>query len=133
MRPDKTKRREFLKITLPIVNQMAYVLHIKRSSPISVDEWLAAVESIDDLRIDGSDSVATNPLTGKVVRISGSPGTAAWWFSEPKEWIKVFWLRRGEISFKANGWDNTIIREIALALAGNLKAEIVGDEGETYT
>ena len=113
---------------------MAYELHIERSHPIKVDEWLAAVETIDGVKIDGSDSVVTNPHTGKEVRIPGSPETAALWFSEFGEWIKVFYFRRGRIIFNANNWDNpkSPVREKAFELARKLNAEIIGDNGEKY-
>jgi hypothetical protein len=114
---------------------MVYELHIKRTSPITSDEWLSAVETIDDLKIDETDWVTTNPLTGKQIRIPGAPGTAALWFSEIGEWIKTFEFRRGRISFNAKAWDNPQmpVRAKSFEIARKLNAEIVGDEGEIYT
>ena len=113
---------------------MAYSLHIKRNPPITIDEWLSAVEATDCARIDGSDSVTNNPTTGKEIRIPGSPEAVALWFSELEKWIKVFWFRNGRISFNANDWDNPAspVRTTAFALARQLNAEIIGDEGEVY-
>ena len=113
---------------------MAYELHIERNSSITIKEWLKAVETTEGVRLDASDFVTINPLSGKEIRIPGSPETAALWFSEFEEWIKVFRFRNGRISFKANDWGNqkSPLRDKAFELAQKLNAEIIGDEGEKY-
>ncbi len=113
---------------------MAHELHIKRTSPISIDEWLSAVNTTENLKIDVSDFIATNPITGAEIRIPGSSETAAVWFQESKEWIKVFRFWRGKVTFKADDWgnENSPVRIVAFTLAQKLDAEIVGDEGEKY-
>ncbi|CAN5588105.1 hypothetical protein BH10ACI1_BH10ACI1_08890 [soil metagenome] len=113
---------------------MAYELHIKRESPITIDEWVSVVKSTNGLKIDESDSVAINPITNEEIRIPGSPETVALWFSDLEEWIKVFRFRRGQISFKATDWENenSPVRLASFALAEKLNAEIFGDEGEKY-
>jgi len=113
---------------------MAYELHIERNPPITADEWLNVTETTDGVKIDESYDVAINPITGKEIRILSLPETAAVWFSDSEEWIKVFRFRRGRISFKAHVWDNPKlpVRETAFALARKLNAEIIGDEGEKY-
>lgn len=114
---------------------MAYELHIKRSSSITVEEWLKAVETTDGVKIDESDSVATNPITGEKICVPSLPHTVALWLPEQEEWFKVFWFRQGRISFKADDWDNTSspVRDTAVKLAQKLNAEIIGDNGEKYS
>lgn len=113
---------------------MAYDLHIERHSPISIDEWLAAVEATENVKIDGSDFIATNATTDAVIQIPNSPETAAVWFPESEEWIKVFGFKHGKVTFNARSWDseNSPIRNAAFALADKLNAEIFGDDGEKY-
>ncbi len=113
---------------------MVYELHIERNPQITADEWLNVVETTDDVKIDASDDVAITPLTGKEIRIPGSPETAAVWFSDSEEWFKIFRFRRGRILFNAKAWDNPNlpVREKAFELARKLNAEIIGDEGEKY-
>jgi hypothetical protein len=115
---------------------MAYSLYIKRDSPITVDEWLSAVDTIENLRIDESDTVGVNPKTGAEIRIPGrTKKEVALWFPESEEWIKVFFFWRGKILLKPNDWDNpkSPVRNKAFELARKLNAEIVGDNGEIYT
>ncbi len=114
---------------------MAYSLYIERNSPITVDEWLSAVETIDDLRIDESDTVGINPATGAEIRIPGrTKKEVAIWFPKSKEWIKVFFFWEGRILLKPNDWDNpkSPLRVKAFELARKLNAEIIGDNGEKY-
>lgn len=114
---------------------MAYSLYIERKSPISPEEWLNAVAENDGLKIDESDSVAINPLTGDEIRVPGLPATAALWFSDTGEWKKIFQFRRGKVSFSAADWDDprSPLQKTAFELARKLNARIVGDEGEIYT
>ena len=113
---------------------MAYSLQIERLEPIKIDELLAVIETSDDLRIEQTDAVSINPVTGAEIRIPGTKADIALWFSEIKEWIKVFSFQRNRIVFKANDWDNpkSPVRDKAYELARKLNAEIVGEDGEKY-
>lgn len=113
---------------------MAYSLQIERSDFISKDEWIAAVETIDNLKLDVSDAVATNPATGEEIRIPGAVTDAALWFPDLAEWVKVFYFRRGKIVFKGNDWNDLAspVRDTAIKLAQKLNAEIISDNGEKY-
>jgi hypothetical protein len=67
---------------------MANSLQIERNPPIAADEWISAVNTIDDSRIDEGDTVRINPATGSEIRIPGRKD-AALWFSESKSFISV--------------------------------------------
>ncbi|MGF1733682.1 hypothetical protein [Photobacterium kasasachensis] len=46
---------------------MAYSLHIERKEGIALDEWLAAVESIDGIRIDIGTVECSNSNTNESI------------------------------------------------------------------
>lgn len=111
---------------------MSYSLHIKRDIPIPLETWLSAAQANANIRLDESDSSATNPSTGEKIVIPGRPGEAA--LCLHGEWVKVFRWRQGKISFKApvsTSRRDPVMAE-AFALAAALSAEIRGDEGEVY-
>lgn len=121
---------------------MGYSLHFQRGEEFnpdefSLDDWKAAVESTDNVRFDSSDYVGRNPKTGEEIRVKGDPHTAAVYFPDDDEWIKVFSFYDGMISFKAgfSNWDdadNASFRQTALELASKLGATIRGESEEIY-
>lgn len=123
----------------PDLNPMPYEIHIERPSnedavrPISLDEWTSAVQKTDGVRLDGNVVSATNPHTGEVITMGGFPGAAE--VNTDGTWILVFRWSGGRVSF--NGLPSFSeatdpVRLVALQLAKELDATVVGDEGESY-
>ncbi len=123
---------------------MAYELHIERENqPIGLDEWKGAVAATDGARVNSEDAVATNPTTGKTIRIGGNEGDVEichksggfLGIGAKESWVKVIRFRDGRASFKATAdieLPNNPIRKVVASLAEALSARIVGDEGEEY-
>ena len=110
--------------------------------PVSRDatpeEWTAAIEATEGVRLDSSDLEAQNPATGEVMRIGGADGDVALFDPESEEWYKkVFSFYKGHSSFDApRDWDtnqNSPLRRAACAIASQLGAKLVGEEGEEYS
>ncbi len=131
---------------------MAYELHIKPhghdygdpSTHISAEDFRAAVAMLPDCRCrDRAETVGRNPATGEEIRIATRgvvaevrfPGRKGWFRATPAEWIEVFHLGGGAISFKA-AFDPDDpadpVRRNAARLARRLQCTIEGDDGETY-
>lgn len=114
---------------------MAYELHIqRRSHELTIAEWQTAVIQLDGVRLVSNDSSATNPSTGEVISMANHAG-AAEILLESGEWVTFFLFVRGQISFRATatiGVASDPAHIVAAKLAIALRAEIVGDEGETY-
>ena len=131
---------------------MAYELHIRpkafdyddSSTHISLQHFQDAVEQLDDCRLHPKyEIVSVNAATGEEIRIGPRrpaaevlfPGRKRWLWSSSPEWIPVFFLSGGSISFKAafdpDDRDHPV-RKIATQLANQLNCIIVGDDGETY-
>ncbi len=54
---------------------MACALHIERQlDAITLEEWIAAVEKIKDLRLAEGDSRITNSKTGEVISVPSNAG-----------------------------------------------------------
>ncbi|MEO1201446.1 MAG: hypothetical protein AAFX10_01980 [Pseudomonadota bacterium] len=123
---------------------MAYGLHIERQSGgVPLEEWLSALESVDDVRQRFTDTVAINPETGEEIRIARNDGDAEVLFREGgflglgrrEEWHLVFSFFNERVSFKAAQdieSPRNPVRRVAAQLAAALNATVVGDEGETY-
>lgn len=124
---------------------MAYELHIERAGKdISQEEWESAVRYTEGMRFSSGDAVAVNPTTGEEIRILAGPNEDAdvlfetrgfLGFGRKKEWIRVFRLSNGRISFKGTPSVESPkdpVHRAAVLLASALGASIVGDEGETY-
>lgn len=120
---------------------MAYEIHLKRvndsgelsdGEPITLSEWKAAVENLENVRLSSEDIVMTNPSTGDVIRIPNSDGDAEVFFPEESKWKRVYRWREGRITFRGlpdfNNPDDTV-RQTTRLLAAILNARIIGDGG----
>ena len=121
---------------------MAYAIHIKRrapdaqSLPLELSEWRAAVARTDGVRMAEGDHRITNPKTGEIIQLRNNGGDAEVFFAGDASWRRVFrWSPPDRISFVAPRDFETptsAIRRLALQLARDLDAVLVGDEGEIY-
>ncbi|MFC4728022.1 hypothetical protein [Coralloluteibacterium thermophilus] len=124
---------------------MAYSLHIERtSSNISLEDWLTAASTIGALRLRTTAYATVNPSTGEIIEIDRSPGDLeialpqsflSRALGKERQWEPAFFFSQGRASFRSP--DNSYsahdpIRKAAAALAKELGAAIVGDEGEEY-
>ncbi|MCG8613289.1 MAG: hypothetical protein MI864_22490 [Pseudomonadales bacterium] len=113
---------------------MSYDLHITRDDEIPLDEWIAAVDSTEGVRINNEDIVMTNPQSGQEIRLVCAPGAAEVYFREQSCWHRVFSFS-GNASFRApSDWEDpsSPIRQVTFKLARLLGASVTGDEGEIY-
>jgi hypothetical protein len=120
---------------------MAYAIHIERRAHdaehmlLELSEWRAAVERTDGVRMAEGDFLITNPKTGEVIRLRNEGGDAEV-LTGDGSWRRAFrWSPSGRISFAAPRDFETptsAIRRLALKLARELDAVLVGDEGEIY-
>jgi hypothetical protein len=121
---------------------MGYAIHITRRNlsgetlPIALSEWRAVVQRTTGVRMANGDFQAKNPKTAEVVRIRNVGGDAEVFFPADSMWRRVFhWSPSGHISFRAPSdfeQSTSIIRRLAAALARDLNASLIGDEGEIY-
>lgn len=122
---------------------MSYQLHIRLDNePISESAWQRAVEAVDGVRMASAGPMTIrHPVTGDEISVSGTPTSAELFFPAGYEgphgqWVPVFhYSPRGSITVNA-AFDfedpDDPVRKAMKALAGELGAVIVGDEGETY-
>ena len=115
---------------------MGYSLHIERSegeSPITLDEWRAAVQRNTQFRLAFGDAEFENPKTHEKIRIPNSGGDVEI-LVQPDRWIRAFsWSASGSISFRADFLSaHPAVVKTVFALAEELNAIIVGDDGEMY-
>jgi hypothetical protein len=122
---------------------MGYAIHITRRDssdsqtlPIALSEWRAVVEQTTGVRLANSDFQAMNPTTAEVIEIQNAGGDAEVFFPADSMWRRVFhWSPSGGVSFRAPSdfeQPTSIIRPLAAALARDLNASLIGDEGEIY-
>jgi hypothetical protein len=121
---------------------MAYAIHIERRAPdaqrlpVVLSEWRAAVERTDGVRMAEGDHRITNPKTGEIIKLRNDGGDAEVFFTVEASWRRVFyWSPPGRISFRAPRdflEPTSVIRRLALKLARDLDAVLVGDEREMY-
>ena len=112
---------------------MGYELHIERDGPIAVEEWTNAVAQVDKVTLRSDDSVAIDPQTGEEIRIPANDGDAV--VTIPNGSLGLRWSSSGRASFRAtDDWDDATssLRTTIFALAQQLDARVVGDEGEEY-
>ena len=91
-----------------------------------MQEWTAFVQSDAQMRLQGF-AEAVNPKTGDRIRVN-SPGIAVW-SGHPRYPVVFFDLRQGDISVKQP--DEFVFAKMA-AIAQQLSARVMGDEGELY-
>ena len=117
---------------------MGYNLGISRdeSNPISLEEWIKAVQRIDGLRIATGNWTVRNPRTGAEVMILDTGGDVEIFFETEKQWVRVFrWCEDGAsfTSRNVNMKDPADpVRNAAMKLAAVLSARVTDDEGEVY-
>jgi hypothetical protein len=116
---------------------MGYEIHIRRDdeSEIGLDEWRAAVAAIDGMRLASGDAFARNPRTNAKIRIPTQGGDVEVFFPECDAWVRCLSWSHGRISFRppvdfAN--PTCWFRWALAALATQLGARLVGDDGEVY-
>lgn len=123
---------------------MGYSLYIERSnSPIPTEEWKAAVESTEGLRLASKEAeTATNPKTGETISIKMEPCDVELYLPDADQWVMaIMWAgNRGSGSFNSRGVsaatdygdiDDPGWKSIS-SLARTLGALIRGEEGEIY-
>lgn len=123
---------------------MSYSLHIeKQGSEIELQEWISAIESISNARLQSENLSADNPKTGEKVLLCKGQGNvevkftkkSLFGFSEKSSWEPCFRFSNGRASFNASeGIESSTnpVHQVAVAAAKALSAQIVGDEGEVY-
>ena len=119
---------------------MGYDLHLKRleqseAEPLSLEEWLAALEAVEGVRPAESDTVVTNPRTGEEIRFPVLPGDAEIHFPEKEAWHTVLRFSNGRASLRhPDTWssDAEVGWRVVASLCGRLDLIAVGDEGERY-
>jgi hypothetical protein len=115
---------------------MDYELHIVRrledgkTSPITLDEWHAAVSVVPGIRMATGDVEVRNPTTGAVIRIPSKGGDAE--IEVAGEWRRSLYWSRGKNSMRASAYELSPIRTAVQRLAPELKVLVEGDEGELY-
>ena len=116
---------------------MGYDVHITRSpdwtesasNPITIEEWLAAIEADPEMRLDGFAEARTP--AGETIRYE-SAGLAVWTaWPRGDHVIGEAWFdhRNGRIVVKSP--DESILAKMR-EIAEKLQARVVGDEGEYY-
>jgi len=111
---------------------MTYELYIERETPITLDDWVIAVQSTKGVQINDQDVVGINPKTGSNIRIVASKGDADVYFAQTKTWKKVYTYGHS-ISFqKPHHWNNAgnETRIATFQLAKLLNAHVVNESGE---
>ena len=92
----------------------------RAESPITLDEWIAAVNKVDGIRLTG----------GNTPRHAHS-GNAEVFSPKFTEWVSAFrWLKTGEAAFKPDteGTGSPVMRA-ALQLAAELHARVIDGDG----
>ena len=122
---------------------MAYALHIQRPDAlITLEEWEAAVNATEGVRLTEEEHIAQDPATGVQISIAAAPGDAEIFFPQDGGWYPaILWREqrgtgtvtirgiRGLFKFGAKsypGW------QVLASLARTLGAQIQGDDGEVY-
>lgn len=109
---------------------MGYELYITRAeffweteeNPIAEEEWLAVARADSDLQLDTTSYLDYRVSTGEVKRVHP-------WMLKGHPDRSPFWFRNGAI-FTTNPDNHTLAKMIALAK--NLNAQVIGEEGEVY-
>ncbi|WP_339771946.1 hypothetical protein [uncultured Pseudosulfitobacter sp.] len=117
---------------------MAYEIHIRRTNdqPISLEEWVKTVDNSENVRLgDAVPIVLTNPTTGEQISNPQLQGVAELYDVGSQVWFPAFRWFEGRITTRASRDFDTFHshqRSVMRALASQLGAQIVGDEGESY-
>ncbi len=117
---------------------MGYGVHIERANnePIGLDDLIEAVARTENVQMaDAAPISLTNTETGEQISRPQTPGAVEIFDAHSQSWVPAFRLFEGRISTNAaRDFDNhdCYQRSVMRALAAQLHAQIVGDEGETY-
>ena len=122
---------------------MGYDLHLVRVSggqevPIPLEEWLAALESLEAVRQMEDDDVVTNPNTGEVITFPRSPGDTEIFLPDDGEWIKAIRFSDGWPNLRhPDQWpgDESGVKSIWRAvdlICRHMGLFAIGDSGERY-
>ena len=123
---------------------MGYSLKIEKSdgSPISIQEWQAAIEKVPNVRLSIDDTVGSSPNNSQKIRIKAGEGDAdvcvghsGFLWSRKPIWQRTFRFFEGRAIFKATEEvenPQSAAHKVAASLANVLGAQISGDEGEIY-
>lgn len=114
-------------------------LRIERESfngeprPITLREWKEAVGCVEGVRMSEGDASLVNPLTKEPVVLPNRGGDADLFRADCNRWLRaLWWTPDGIVRFAAPEADGDTILATAQALAGELEARIVGQDGEVY-
>ena len=99
-----------------------------REQIIRLEDWLHAIQSRNDLRVNAAASVMKNPKTGAELRVPGNAGDVEYFFEDTNQWIKVFSWHDGAVVFRATGKGNAVL-QAAFEIAESLGAEVTDEEG----
>jgi hypothetical protein len=114
---------------------MGYDIRIQRTPGFTLDEWKAAVESTEGVRLNAGKVAVRNPKTGEVVSIPGMAGDAE--VDVDGHWIPCFrWRPKGFVVFCSDPDfmnPESKLRKLARGLGEKLNATLCGQEGEIYT
>ena len=121
---------------------MAYTLHIERNEPITLSSWKEAVSKTANIKLYEQATInSTNPKTGEIISIKSNPGDVSvllktngfLGFGKKSSWENCIYFSNGRGTFNAvkdiESPKNPLHRA-AVALANELSAQILGDEGE---
>ena len=116
---------------------MGYEVHIRHvdGSAIGLDEWCDAVAMTEGMRLASGDAIAVNPRTKDEIRIPNQGGDVEVLFPEDDAWVRCLSWSLGRISFRPPadfGYPDSRFRLALAALAMQLSARLVGDDGEVY-
>lgn len=114
---------------------MGYELHIRRpGAAIALDDWLSAVSQLQCVRPHEGSIELVNDRTGEKLSFKSRPGDLD--VLTPEGWFAAFSFSHGEASFRGTPEVLSPVHPVhsaAKQLAELLQAEIVGDDGETYS
>jgi hypothetical protein len=117
---------------------MGYSIHIERPDsvggaqvPITLEEWRRAVAATPGMRLAVGNATFHDPVTREEIRLPNSGGDAEVFFPKESSWRRVFTWSSGRVSFGAVP-QTSPVWQAARSLAGELRAKLVGDEGEPY-
>ena len=123
---------------------MAYMIHITRDpggvlesvQEIALEDWVAAVNSIEGVRLAEGDYPVRLPETGQTFILRNNGGDAELHIPHANEWRRTFRWEEGVIKFvgteEFTNDPACRLRTIARALAAALGAVMCGDDGRIH-
>lgn len=118
---------------------MARHLHIEREQlngepqPITLSEWTEAIGRVEGVRMSQGDASLVNPLTKETVTLPNRGGDADLFRTDCNRWLRaLWWTPDGIVRFAAPETDGDPVLSAARALATELEARVVSQDGEVY-